>query len=605
MRQDRHPSVSQGYTSDGPQAAPQGYPEASERELVTTLFDLGRQITSVLDFDELLRQIPRLIGRLISFDAFAVYLLEERRGELRMAYAVGYPEPEPAIKLRPGVGLVGAAVSSEQALLVNDVRSDARYVEFVPGMQSELVVPLRHKSRTIGALNVLSHHPGQFTPRDVVIVSQFAAHVAVALVNARLFERSRLDAEAFETLAEIGREVASVLDLDELFTRIAQLAKRVIDYRTFGILLVNDNNELEMKLAVKYGEKVQVPRVALGEGLVGYAALHREAVLVPDVSQDPRYINLVPDVRSELAIPMLLKDRCIGVVDLESPELDAFSKRDVEILTLLASQAAVAIENAQLYDEVRTTQERLEKEVRFAQRVQAALLPAGPPKRLKGVELAGAFASARELGGDFHEYLAPDSNNLIVAVGDVSGKGVPAALYSAFAAELVRGRTFRRRYLPERSSPAGVLSSVNTILHQRQLEEYYCTLCYTIFDLKRRTITLANSGLPYPIRCSAEGCAPIELPGVPLGSFNGSTYDEVSYALHAGDVFAFCTDGVFEAMNAAGDEFTAERLIEVVTASRDLPAKGIVEAIFKAVAEWRGDTPPNDDMTAVVVRITQ
>jgi sigma-B regulation protein RsbU (phosphoserine phosphatase) len=597
--------VSQGYTSDGPQAAPPGHPEASERELVTTLFDLGRQITSVLDFDELLRQIPRLIGRLISFDAFAVYLLEERRGELRMAYAVGYPEPERAIKLRLGVGLVGAAVASEQPLLVNDVGSDSRYVEFVPGMQSELVVPLRHKSRPIGALNILSHNQGQFTQRDVAIVSQFAAHVAVALVNARLFERSRLDAEAFETLAEIGHEVASVLDLDELFTRIAQLAKRVIDYRTFGILLVNDNNELEMKLAVKYGEKVEVPRVALGEGLVGYAALHREAVLVPDVSQDPRYINLVPDVRSELAIPMLLKDRCIGVVDLESPELDAFSKRDVEILTLLASQAAVAIENAQLYEEVRATQERLEKEVRFAQRVQAALLPAGPPKRLKGVELAGAFASARELGGDFHEYLAPDSNNLVVAVGDVSGKGVPAALYSAFAAELVRGRTFRRRYLPERSSPAGVLSSVNTILHQRQLEEYYCTLCYTIFDLKRRTITLANSGLPYPIRCSAEGCAQIELPGVPLGSFNGSTYDEVTYALHVGDVFAFCTDGVFEAMNADGGEFTGERLIEVVSASRDLPAKGIVEAIFKAVAEWRGETPPNDDMPAVVVRITQ
>jgi sigma-B regulation protein RsbU (phosphoserine phosphatase) len=597
--------VSQGYTSDGPQAAPPANPEASEHELVTTLFDLGRQITSVLDFDELLRQIPRLIGRLISFDAFAVYLLEERRGELRMAYAVGYPEPERAIKLRPGVGLVGAAVASEQPLLVNDVASDPRYVEFVPGMQSELVVPFRHKSRPIGALNILSHHPGQFTQRDVAIVSQFAAHVAVALVNARLFERSRLDAEAFETLAEIGREVASVLDLDELFTRIAQLAKRVIDYRTFGILLVNDGNELEMKLAVKYGEKVEVPRVALGEGLVGYAALHREAVLVPDVSQDPRYINLVPDVRSELAIPMLLKERCIGVVDLESPELDAFSKRDVEILTLLASQAAVAIENAQLYEEVRATQERLEKEVRFAQRVQAALLPAGPPKRLKGVELAGAFASARELGGDFHEYLAPDSNNLIVAVGDVSGKGVPAALYSAFAAELVRGRTFRRRYLPERSSPAGVLSSVNTILHQRQLEEYYCTLCYAIFDLKRRTITLANSGLPYPIRCSADGCAPIELPGVPLGSFNGSTYDEVSYALHAGDVFVFCTDGVFEAMDAEGGEFTSERLRDVVNASRDLPAKGIVEAIFRAVAEWRGETPPNDDMTAVVVRITQ
>jgi sigma-B regulation protein RsbU (phosphoserine phosphatase) len=149
-----------------------------------------------------------------------------------------------------------------------------------------------------------------------------------------------------------------------------------------------------------------------------------------------------------------------------------------------------------------------------------------------------------------------------------------------------------------------VLSSVNTILHQRQLEEYYCTLCYTIFDLKRRSITLANSGLPYPIRCAAEGCAQVELPGVPLGSFPGSTYDEVTFALHAGDAFVFCTDGVFEAMNENGQEFTAERLLEVVHASRDLPAKGMVEAIFKAVADWRGDTPPNDDMTAVVVRMT-
>jgi sigma-B regulation protein RsbU (phosphoserine phosphatase) len=292
------------------------------------------------------------------------------------------------------------------------------------------------------------------------------------------------------------------------------------------------------------------------------------------------------------------------VLDLESPELAAFTRRDVEILTMLASQAAVAIENAHLYEEVRATQERLEKEVRFAQRVQAALLPAGPPKRLKGVDVAAAFASARELGGDFHEYLAPESGTLVVAVGDVSGKGVPAALYSAFAAELVRGRTFRRRYLPERSSPAGVLSSVNTILHQRQLEEYYCTMCYTIFDLKRRTMTMANSGLPYPIRCSAEGCAQIELPGVPLGSFQGSTYDEVSFALHQGDVFVFCTDGVFEAMNEVGQEFTAERLLDVVRESGHLPARGIVDAIFAAVAAWRGEAPANDDMTAVAVRMT-
>ena len=580
-------------------------PGRSEQELLTTLFDLGRQVTAVLDLDDLLQHIPQLIRRLISFEAFAVYLLDERRGELRAAYSVGYPAAEKPVRLKPGTGLVGVAVTTEQPVLVNDVTADPRYIEFVPGMNSEIVVPLLHKSRPIGALNILSHHRNHFTVHDVAIVRQFGAHVAVALVNARLFDRSRRDAEAFETLAEIGHEVASVLDLDELFSRIAQLAKRVIDYRTFGILLLNEElGELEMKLAVQYGEKVQVPRVRLGEGLVGYAALHREAVLVSDVSQDPRYIKLVPDVRSELAIPLLLKDRCIGVVDLESPELDAFSKRDVEILTLLASQAAVAIENARLYEEIRANEERLEKELRFAQRVQTALLPAGPPKRLKGIEVAAAFAPAREVGGDFHDYLSPEAHTLVVAVGDVSGKGVPAALYSAFAAELVRGRTFRRRYLPDRSSPAGVLSSVNTILQQRQLEEYYCTLCYTVFDLKRRVLTLANSGLPYPIRCTADGCAQIELPGVPLGSFQGSTYDEITFALHAGDLFVICTDGVYEAMNADGQEFTAARLLEVVGGLREQPAAKVVDAVFAAVHAWRGDTPPNDDMTAVAVRVT-
>jgi sigma-B regulation protein RsbU (phosphoserine phosphatase) len=576
----------------------------TDHELVTTLFDLGRQVTAVLDLDDLLQQIPRLIGRLISFEAFAVYLLDEKRGELRAGYSVGYPPRESTLRLHTGEGLVGAAVASGQPLLVNDLTADPRYIEFVPGMNSEVVVPLMHKSRPIGALNILSRSRHHFTARDVAIVRQFGAHVAVALVNARLYERSRLDADAFETLAEIGREVAAVLDLDRLFTRIAQLARRVIDYRTFGILLLNDDLELEMKLAVQYGETVVVPRVRLGEGLVGYAALHKEAVLVPDVSQDPRYIKLVPDVRSELAIPMLLKDRCIGVVDLESPELDAFTKRDVEILTLLASQAAVAIENARLYEEVRANEERLERELRFAKRVQLALLPAGLPKRMKGVDVATAFASARELGGDFHDYLSPEAHTLVIAVGDVSGKGVPAALYSAFAAEAVRGRTFRRRYLPERSTPAGVLSSVNTILHERQLEEYYCTLCYTVFDLKRRAVTLSNSGLPYPIRCSGGTCAQIELPGLPLGSFPDATYDEVTFALHAGDLFVFCSDGVFEAMNARGEEFTAERLVDVVQRSRQLPSAKVVEAIFAAVAEWRGETPPNDDMTAVAVRIT-
>jgi sigma-B regulation protein RsbU (phosphoserine phosphatase) len=579
---------------------------ANIRELVVTLFELGREITSVLDLDELLRKIPLLIARITKFQAFAVYLLDPRREELSIAYSVGYPEEVVrTLRLKVGQGLVGAVVAEGTPLLVNDVHADPRYVEGVPGSNASLVVPLRRKGRVIGALNLLGDTLGQFTDIDEQLLGQFGALTAVAIENARHFEHEREYASTLETLAEIGGDFAAILNLDELLPRIANLMRRVIDYRTFGILLLNDDTgELELKVAVRYGDKVDMPRVKLGHGLVGYAALHKVPVLVPDVSVDPRYIEVVDDARSELVIPLMLKDRCIGVFNLESPELDAFTKLHVEILTLLASQAAVAIENARLYEAIRANEIRLEKEIRFAQRVQAALLPTELPKRMKGVDVAARFAPARGLGGDLYDFLTPEPHTLVVAVGDVSGKGVPAALYGAFAGELVRSRTFRGRYAPDRFSPAGVLASMNTILHERQLEEYYCTLCYAVLDVKRRTVVLANAGSPYPIRCSSDGVAQIELPGVPLGSFAGSEYDELTYPLALGDVFVFCSDGVSEANDALGREFGSDRLLEVVAASRQTSAREIVGSIVAAVQDFRGETPPNDDMTAVAVKIT-
>lgn len=594
--------------SPAPVGAEPGAPSRpTDQQLVTTLFDLGRQVTAVLDLDELLQRIPQLISRLTTFTSFAVYLLDDKRRDLYMAYSLGYPGDclDKKVRLKVGQGIVGAAVAEERPVLVHDVLVDPRYVEIVPGTRSELVVPLRRKGKVIGALNLLSPSVGQFTELDETILRQFAAAVAVAIENARLFEKERQYTEMLETLAEIGREVSSILDLDELLTRLAQLTKHVIDYRTFGILLLNRaTNELEMKLALKYDEKTAHPPVPMGRGLVGYAALHKEIVLVPDVDADPRYVRLVDDVKSELVLPLLVKDRCIGVIDLESPELDAFSKSHVEIMTLLASQAAVAIENARLYETIAANEARLENELRFAQRVQAALLPSELPKRMKGVDVAARFAPARELGGDLYDYLSPEANCLVVAVGDVSGKGVPAALYGAFAGELIRSRTFRRRFAPQGFSPAAVLSSANTILHERQLEEYYCTLCYTVFDLKRRTVVVANSGLPYPIRCSGDACGSVEIAGVPLGSFAGSGYDEVTFELHRDDLFVICTDGVFEALNAEGAEFGSARLLDIVRESRALAAKEIVDRIFAAVEAFRGGEPSHDDMTAVAIRIT-
>ena len=584
-----------------------GFPAIRDATELAVLTELGREVTSVLDLNELLEKIPQLISRLTSFTVFSVYLLDERRQDLHIAYAVGYPEEVVRnFRLQVGQGIVGSAVAERRPILLDDVEQDPRYLHTVPGVRSQLAVPLRHKGKVIGALNLLSDKRAAFTERDEMILRQFAAHVAQAIVNARLFESEREYAETLETLAEIGREMSAILDLEELLTRVAHLVKRLINYRTFGIALLDEESEtLEMKLAIKYGDNPKaLEPVKLGEGLVGYAALHKEPVLVDDVTQDPRYIKAVEDVRSELVIPLLLKDRCVGVFDLESPELGAFTKKHVELLTLLASQAAVAIENARLYEEIRANELRLEKELRFAQRVQLALLPQELPKRLRGVDVAWHFDPARELGGDMYDFLSPEPHTLVVSVGDVSGKGVPAALYSAFAGELVRGRTFRRRLETRRSTPGVVLNAINRILHERQLEEYYCTLCYAMFDLRRRQVTFANSGLPFPVRCSGGRAEQIPMPGVPLGSFAGSTYDEVTLDLQAGDVFVLCSDGIFEAFDEEGQEFGAGRIIEVVERSHAASAKEIVGAIFGAVQAFRGDAEQTDDQTVVVVKIT-
>jgi sigma-B regulation protein RsbU (phosphoserine phosphatase) len=578
---------------------------SSDTELLATLFELGREVTSVLDFDELLRGIPHLIARLTPFSVFSVYLLDERRGDLRIAYAVGYPEE--AVKnfrLRLGQGVVGTAVAEQRPIRVGDASTEPRWMSVVENMQSGLAVPLRHQGKVLGALNLLSDQTHAFSERDEAMLVQFGAHIAQALVNARLFESEREYANTLETLAEIGREMSAILDLEELLTRLGHLVKRLIDYRTFGIALINDDGMLEMKMAISYGDAISVPTINVGDGLVGYAALHKEPVLVPDVSKDPRYINAVKDVRSELAIPLLLKERCIGVIDLESPELDAFSKKHVELLTLLASQAAVAIENARLYEAIRDNEIRLEKEIRFAQRVQMALLPQELPKKLKGVDVAWHFDAARELGGDVYDFLSTEPHTLVVSVGDVSGKGMPAALYGSFVGEVVRGRTFRRRFMPERGSPGMVLTSLNRILHERGLEEYYCTLCYAIFDLKKHTATFANSGLPYPLHVSERGVEKIELPGVPLGSFPSSTYDEYTVDLTPGDLFVFCSDGISETFNEAGEEFGSARVGETALDNLDKSAKEIVEAIFGTMQAFRGAAEQTDDQTVVVVKIT-
>src|SRR5207249_10040773 len=414
-------------------------PESAEKTpalpgaLLSELLPIVGEIGSVLDPDALLPTIARQLRRVVDYKLLDIFL-PEKDGSLTPAFVDGYP-PETAAKLRirPGEGIVGAAARTREPIFVPDVSKDRRYLPLVPGVVAEMAIPLLNRDHLVGVLNIEGPDPRAFTPDARTALQVLARHLAIAIENAPFYRETRWYAVLLATLYEIGKETASILDLDELLQRVAEVVKRVIDYEMFGILLIDEaTNELVVRKAVAYAVAPQKPRIKVGEGLTGTAAATKQPILVGDVRQDPRYLNLIPHTRSELVVPLIHKEKVLGVFDLASPELNRFTEEHVKVLTLLASQVAVAIENARLYEALREKEERLEKDLDVARRIQGGLFPEKCPSG-PGWEASAHFVPAQVVGGDLYDFYDLGERMLGLAVADVAGKGVSAALYGAFA----------------------------------------------------------------------------------------------------------------------------------------------------------------------------
>ena len=316
-----------------------------------------------------------------------------------------------------------------------------------------------------------------------------------------------------------------------------------------------------------------------------------------DVRQDPRYIAVEPDVRSELVIPLVFKGRVVGVFDLESREVNRFNHEHIKVLTPLASQVAVAIENARLYEDIRRREARYRKELGIAQKIQAGLFPEEPPEG-KPWEAAAHFVPARELAGDLFDFYDLDDDRLALSIGDVAGKGVPAALFGAFTSGTIRARAFQR------TEPKEILFRANRTLIRRAVEGLYCALTYALFDFRARELRVVNSGLPFPIHYKAKQkkAAAIPLPGIPLGLFDNIQYDQLTIPVEPGDVFVFHTDGVTEAWNGK-EEFGSGRLSALVSKHGHKTAIELGQKIEDSLRAWAKEDLANDDVTFVVVRI--
>jgi sigma-B regulation protein RsbU (phosphoserine phosphatase) len=570
----------------------------SEATFLATLIEINHEITSILDLDQLLKKIAELTNRIVPYEIFAILLVDQQKQELYHRFAIGYPADVRNLRIPIGDGVTGTAALSRKPVVVDDVRKYPGYIEAVTAARSELAVPLISKNRVVGVLDIESPQIGYFREEQVRLLSLLASQIAIAIENARVYESERRNRELLALMYDISLDMGSTLEIDELVNKIGVAIKSKINYHIFSIFLLDEKqNLLRPKFIIRSNEReFEKLALPLGTGLVGTAAQLNEPLRVGDVTHDPRYLPVHAETRSELVIPLTSKGKVVGALDLESTEVDYFTESDQRFLMTLASRISSALVNAELYARVSDNERRMDREMKIAREIQHQLMPeelpsAGP------LTLAVLFKPVAQLGGDLYDWIQFDDGRLAIVVGDVAGKGAPAALYGALSSGIIRTRATRKY------PPGQMLELVNKTLYERPIESQYVALTYSIYDPKERKITLANSGLPYPLLVRAGQPSFIDVGGIPLGLFPNSKYQEIELPLQAGDVLVFHSDGVVESRNDAGDDFGLKRLAEAVRANHEKPAKEIVIAVSAALEEFAGRVKPHDDRTMIVAKM--
>src|ERR1700758_650301 len=252
------------------------------------LLDVADVLATSLDLDTTLRRVAEVVRKVIDYEIFAILLLNERTQELRFRFQIGYPrEYADRARIKVGQGVTGRAAQTRQAILVEDVTkdTDAGYIEAVPNVRSELAIPLILKNRVIGVIDLEAREPGYFTEEHRRLLELIGSRMAVGIENAQLYTRTTRQARTLLLLNEIARELTSILNLDELLKRVAELLNRIIDYQMFSILLIDESGEkLSHRFSLRFQESIHLKHdIPLGRGLVGVAAAEKTAVLVPDV----------------------------------------------------------------------------------------------------------------------------------------------------------------------------------------------------------------------------------------------------------------------------------------------------------------------------------
>jgi sigma-B regulation protein RsbU (phosphoserine phosphatase) len=332
-----------------------------------------------------------------------------------------------------------------------------------------------------------------------------------------------------------------------------------------------------------------------GKGIIGHVISTCESLIAPDVSLDPYYFEGRSLTRSEIAVPIVRNKRAIGALDLESDQLNAYDESDREILELFADAASISIEKAMLHRQI-LEKELLDKQIELARGVQSRLFPSEPP-HIPGFDIAGICLPAEEIGGDYYDFIKLTHGGLGVAVADVSGNGIPAALVMTAFQGLLRVHTRGKL------GPAKIARAINRLLPECAGGSHFVTAVYAVLSSKSREMSYVCCGQEPPILLHPDGSlGNLNVRGPALGIVKDVAYPTEKIVLSPGDILAIYTDGVVELVDQQGIGFGTDRLAIVLHENRSLSAAELIQCIIRETQKFSGSQSYQDDFTLVIVK---
>ncbi len=565
-----------------------------EKEISRNLWKI---ITSHLQIYPLLNAILDLFEEFIPYERGAAFVLcrlgdrveyEVVRGFSANAYNFLLDIVAPRIKMEleknPNVILLNRQhlhLSKNSANLANSI----------------LVIPFIHSKKLIGFLMLEPRQSAKLKAATLEFLGLLGLQVSVAIENARLYRQIQRESLEKSLLLEVAKKINSSIDLNEVLNLIVDSIRQVVPYDAAGIFLMDKKGSIHPVVLRGYdAEAVKRADLKVGRGLIGVVAKAGKGLIVNNVLEENRYIIARRETQSEMLAPLIRQKKVIGVINIESDRKNAFSPSDLTLIEALAGHAAIAIENARLHERL-VEQHALEHEMRLAREIQKALLPRRLP-RVPGFEFSAVNLPSKLVSGDFYDITRMKKGHISLCIGDVSGKGAPAALmmaslYSSFKSRINENWTVDR-----------LVARLNRILFEHTLPGNFATFFLGELDPAEKGFEYCNAGHNPPILIHSNGETELlDVGGTVLGFVKNPPYKRAKIRLNPGDLLFFYTDGLVEATNEEGDFFEMDLLMDILMTKHHLHAYQIRKSVLAAVKNFTGKDFLEDDLTLIVMKV--